>query len=109
MSPQHLTFGVLQTVSWIPMDAVAEIIRDTVLSQEEMPTLVNAVHPRPVAWKQVMSDINACLHDKPLAVVPYSWWLEALERAADGATQEDLERIVSLRRRSYMVCWLTGN
>ncbi|GJE93768.1 hypothetical protein PsYK624_099290, partial [Phanerochaete sordida] len=89
------------TVSWIPMDAVADIIRDIVLSQEEMPTLVNAVHPRPVAWKQVMGDINACLGDKPLAVVPYSWWLEALERAADGATQEDLERIPALKILDY--------
>lgn len=88
-------------VSWIPMDAVANVVKDIVLSQEELPTLMNAVHPCPVPWRQVMDDINMCLRDRPLSVVPYNRWLEDLERIADSATQEDLERIPALKILDY--------
>ncbi|EKM57056.1 uncharacterized protein PHACADRAFT_208208 [Phanerochaete carnosa HHB-10118-sp] len=88
-------------VSWIPMDAVANVVKDVVLSEDKLPALINAVHPRPVPWKQVVEDINLCLYDRPLNVVPYGVWLEELERAASNATTEDLERIPALKLLDY--------
>lgn len=82
------------------MDAVANIVRDLVITETQLPILLNAVHPHPIPWKQVMNDINSCLFDRPLAVVPYSQWVEELVRVARNATAEGIERVVSSSLRS---------
>ena len=89
------------------MDAVANIVSDLVVTEAQLPTLLNAVHPRPVPWKQVINDINSCLFDRPLAVVPYSQWVEDLARVASNATAEDIERIVGYFLSTPLKLFLT--
>ena len=77
------------------MDAVASVASDFVCSSEKWPTLVNVVHPRPITWRNVMSDINANLK-RQLKLVPFNEWLTALETIAAKGTVQDVERLVGL-------------
>ena len=76
------------------MDAVAAAFVDLLVSQETLPAVVNLVHPRAVAWKEVMHDINNQL-DAPLPIIPFGDWVTKLEAVAEAADAKQLETIVS--------------
>lgn len=78
------------------MDAVANVVHDLVLAQCDLPSLVNVVHPRPVPWKHIMDAFNATLDSEPLPVVPFTEWLDRLERIAIRADNDDASTTVSL-------------
>lgn len=81
-------------MSWIPVDAVADSIRDLLFSPERLPPLLNVVHPRPVPWKHVLDGICKDLHVPP-SIMPLKEWIEKLEIRSNNATAQDLENIVS--------------
>lgn len=85
----------MQIVSWIPMDAVATTITDLVISQQHLPQLLNVVHTRPVAWRDVFRAVNASLGHQPFPVVPYDEWVQLVEKIAAQGKPQDLERVVS--------------
>lgn len=87
-------FVFAQTISWIPVDAVAGIVRDIVVSKEPVPKTVNVSHPRPVLWNEVFKLINDAL-GAHLPMVPYAQWLEKVEALNQNPTPQTLEDVVS--------------
>lgn len=83
----------MKIVSWIPVDDVADIVRDMVVSDHKAPTVLNVVHPRPVQWDHVMRLINDAM-DAQLPMVPYRDWLAKLEALAHGPTPAQLKDLV---------------
>lgn len=81
-------------MSWIPVDAVADIVRDLVLAKQPVTQVVNVVHPRSVSWDSVFQSMNDAL-EAHLPMVPYAQWLEKLETLNKNPTPETLEDIVS--------------
>ena len=81
------------------MDAVAETVLDLIVSEAQPAPLLNVVHPRPSPWHEVYANVNEAL-GAHLPFVPYHEWISKLEALAITATPQDLERIVSLLRRS---------
>lgn len=77
------------------MDTVANTALD-VLFGPNSPELVNVVHPEPVTWREVANVISAELGDLPFT--PLADWVKRLEVAAEGATSQDLQTIVSTCR-----------
>lgn len=77
-------------VSWLPADAVSKSILDVAFAREQPPFALNLVHPRPVAWNDVITAVaNALikqkkLENKPLRVVPFHGWFSLLERRANS-------------------------
>ena len=77
------------------MNAVARAAADAVLSSHD-PTLLNIVHPHPVQARELFDDINHELGLNPeLQFVPLQTWVEELERAAEDASADRLETVVS--------------
>ena len=76
------------------MDAVASAAKDLVVSSDQLPALVNVVHPRPIHWRDVIENINSSL-DQPLKIVPFEDWLKAVESNPSRGDSEELIRIVS--------------
>ncbi|KAL1679182.1 hypothetical protein EV122DRAFT_210432 [Schizophyllum commune] len=74
-----------QTVSWVPMDAVAGTLVDAALSESALSPSHNLVHPRPVPWSQVIANvqrsIDVTLH-RQVPIVPFSQWLKQLNAVA---------------------------
>ena len=69
----------IQTVSWIPADAVAKTYVDLVLSKDHLPSILNLVHPHPVKWQDIVQSLNSAFGKHPLGVVPYADWLAKVE------------------------------
>ncbi|KAI0698146.1 hypothetical protein BC835DRAFT_1413279 [Cytidiella melzeri] len=88
------------TISWIPVDAVADIVRDLVLSEQRVSQVVNVLHPRPVLWDHVFRLINDAL-DARLPIVPYAQWLEKLESANQNPTPKVLEDVPALKLMDF--------
>lgn len=81
-----------QNVSWVPSDAVANVMVDLVLTQESLPRVLNLVHPRPVVWRTLMQDIIKSI-GVPLAIIPWAEWTAKVEEA--GTQDAEIDRIVS--------------
>ncbi|KIP07411.1 hypothetical protein PHLGIDRAFT_105771 [Phlebiopsis gigantea 11061_1 CR5-6] len=84
-------------VSWIPMDAVADIVGDLVLSEKPSASVLNVAHPRPVPWRTIFDAINVQLGTEPLRTVPYRQWLDALREAEACRNAQDLEQIPAVK------------
>ncbi|CAK5265509.1 unnamed protein product [Mycena citricolor] len=80
--------------AWLPPEAVAQAIVDVAVFEDRAPGAMNLVHPRPVAWDTIMTAIAGTLH---LPLIVFSEWIERLERAAVGATAEDLQRVPAIK------------
>ena len=79
----------------MPLDAIGEAYIDWIVSQEELPLLVNVVHPHPTSWDVVLSGIRAELGGS-LPIVTLQEWVANLEARLSTATADDLTKIVSL-------------
>lgn len=64
------------------MDKVSPIVLDVILSSSEsVPSVVNVVHPRPVSWHSLMSEISAALAGYgTLPLIPFNRWISDLEK-----------------------------
>jgi hypothetical protein len=72
-------------------------------AEAEPPIAVNLVHPRPIAWKTLMQPVADRIFElkitsNPIALAPFSDWLEKLESSAKDASEETIKRIVCVFR-----------
>ena len=81
-------------VSWVPLNAIGQVYVDWVMSSQDIPFLVNVVHPHPTTWKTILQGIRAEL-DSNLDFVPLDKWISKLESHSVRATLQDLTDIVS--------------
>ncbi|KAJ3786717.1 acetyl-CoA synthetase-like protein [Lentinula aff. detonsa] len=96
MIKSSLTLNMLPdahgVVSWAPMDAVSDAILDVALTPEDLPLVVNLVHPFPVSWTFIMEAVRRVLisvknlDSNALSLIPLSKWVAALEEAAQNAS-----------------------
>ena len=88
------------TVSWLPGPAVAKILLDAAFSPGKLvEPAMNVVHPRPVAWDFVMSNINESLVQegilqRPLPLISFSKWFDRLQ--AVDASADNINDIVGI-------------
>jgi hypothetical protein len=78
----------------MPLDAIGQAYVDWVLSRQDLPDLVNVVHPRPTTWDIIYRGIREELGNN-LPLIPLKEWLAKLEARLADATPEDLAAIVS--------------
>lgn len=82
------------------MDTVCRTIQEFIAPEQddkELPALVNVVHPRPVAWHDVIVHISNGLRSEagqPLPVIPFDEWMKKLEKVSHSSTGKDLDTIV---------------
>ncbi|CAL1703617.1 unnamed protein product [Somion occarium] len=98
-----LVLGCLPTrvenVSWIPVDVVASAVVEITHSSSATSDVLNIVHPQPVPWNNVFSDIAKTLGSmsgQPVQLVPYADWLAKLEQYSTSPTQSDLDAMVRI-------------
>jgi hypothetical protein len=96
-----LAMGVLPDIkavaAWIPVDAAAEAIAEmTLLSSQRAPSSPpqyrHIVHPRAVSWLDIWKRVAAHLeqlYSKPVNLVPYDDWRDALRQAAAAPSDND--------------------
>jgi len=83
------------------MDAVSRAILEIAFAKEHPPIALNLVHPRPVAWNDVIIPIGEAvarqrnLATDTLRVVPFQEWFSLIETRAKSASEGDLKNIVS--------------
>lgn len=84
------------------MHAVSKAILDIAFAKEQPPFALNLVHPRSVAWNDVVLPIGQAiirqrkLPGSSLRVVPFPEWFSILEELAKSATNDELKSIVSM-------------
>ncbi|KAF8174554.1 putative aminoadipate reductase [Pholiota molesta] len=93
--------GQIGTSSWVPMDGVAQSIID-VVRHKESPRALNIVHPRPVAFNDLMKAVNEGLAAEgivtsKLPILPIQEWFALLEARATGAKDEDIKEIPAIK------------
>lgn len=72
--------GYEQVVSWVPVEVVANALNDLrVCIPDTKNRIVHLVHPRPVAWDQILGCLAKQLK---LSTIPYDTWLIQLKVVA---------------------------
>jgi hypothetical protein len=122
-----LLMGVLpdvkDVIAWIPVDEAAQAIVDMTLASSHRPPSStpqyrHIVHPRPVAWLDIWKPIAVNLEQlasKPIVLVPYDDWREALREAAIASSDNgDLEAVarsnpaIKIFATTFEVCSCAG-
>ena len=67
---------------------------DWVNTRDDLPALVNVVHPRPTSWDIILAGLRKEVGED-VPVVPLDDWVAKLEALSTTATAEDLTRVVS--------------
>ncbi|KAJ7604455.1 hypothetical protein FB45DRAFT_850695 [Roridomyces roridus] len=94
--------------NWIPPEAVCSAIVDAVLSKDPAPLAVNLVHPKPVPWDEVMSNLAGVGNQRQMPLVPLAQWTEQLRMRAAWASKEDLENIPGLKLLDFFDAAVSG-
>ncbi|KAL1671541.1 hypothetical protein EV122DRAFT_295427 [Schizophyllum commune] len=77
--------GSEQDVPWLSMDAVAGTLLDAAFSKTPLSPSHNAVHPRPVAWSQMIKNIQQSLKSvvqRDVPIISFADWVSKLEAAS---------------------------
>ncbi|KIP12187.1 hypothetical protein PHLGIDRAFT_62555 [Phlebiopsis gigantea 11061_1 CR5-6] len=97
MLKSSITLGSLPRLSgpvtWVPLDVVGKVYIDWITNPEQLPLIVNAVHPRPITWELVLKYVKDAL-EIDLRSIPLSEWVDRLENSAATASLEDLAQLV---------------
>ncbi|KAF7341008.1 Acetyl-CoA synthetase-like protein [Mycena sanguinolenta] len=93
------------TVAWITPEAVSHAIIDAALSPETPPFAINLVHPRPVAWDFVMSNLASTVH---LPLIPFGEWVQQLKDLSTTATAKDIEKIPGIKLLDFFKAAAAG-
>ncbi|KAI5884843.1 acetyl-CoA synthetase-like protein [Schizophyllum commune H4-8] len=91
--------GSEQDVPWLSMDAVAGTLLDAAFSKTPLSPSHNAVHPRPVAWSQMIKHIQHSLKSfvqRDMPIVPFAEWLSKLE-AASTRPDVDVQQVPGVK------------
>ena len=83
-----------QPIFWTPSDAIGGIYVDWILRRDDLPPLVNVIHPRPTTWNIILNGLCEELGVR-LAVTPLRDWVQKLEERSANMTSQDLKHIVS--------------
>ncbi|EPS92706.1 hypothetical protein FOMPIDRAFT_1170901 [Fomitopsis schrenkii] len=87
-------------ISWLPMNKTAPVVLDTVFSTNSPPAVLNVVHPRPVTWHTLMSNLatslSAATPDRKFELVPFLDWIDQLEKLSLTLSVEEARAIVSV-------------
>lgn len=80
------------------MDSVAQSIIDVAQSQDS-PRVLNIVHPRPIAFNDLIASVNNSLSaegviSNPLPALPIQEWFSLLEARAAAPTDADIKEVV---------------
>ena len=78
----------------MPLDAIGQAYVDWVYSEDDLPALVNVVHPRPTDWATILVGLQKEIRDRAVLVSP-AQWIDELEHRSLNPSQQDLEAIVS--------------
>ena len=84
---------LIKVVDWMPLDAIGQTYVDWVVSTDDLPKLVNVVHPRPTTWDVILQGLRWEL-GYDITVVPLEQWVAKLEKHGTNPTTEDLENMV---------------
>ncbi|TFK33802.1 acetyl-CoA synthetase-like protein [Crucibulum laeve] len=90
-------------ISWLPMDAAAQVILDVGYSMDSPPVALNLVHPKPVSWKWIITEIKRAMASSisltagAIPFIPFREWFANLENHARNASQEDLKHIPAIK------------
>lgn len=77
--------GDEQPVAWLSMDAVATTLVDAAFANTALSPSHNAVHPRPVPWSRMITNVQSSLKtvlQRDIPVVPFPEWFAKLEAVA---------------------------
>ncbi|EIW76878.1 acetyl-CoA synthetase-like protein [Coniophora puteana RWD-64-598 SS2] len=95
--------------SWLPMDAVARGMLDVAFSANELPALLNFVHPRCTPWSKLIEPISEALAPmnggKSLPLVPFAEWfaeLERLSQASNAGDEAEIKKVPALKLLDFM-------
>jgi thioester reductase-like protein len=89
-------------ISWLPVTAVSDCIIEVMFRQDQPPLALNVVHPKPVAWTKMITDIReallyaGCIGETEMTIIPFSEWFSKLETAARQADANTMRDIVSV-------------
>ncbi|TFK33796.1 acetyl-CoA synthetase-like protein [Crucibulum laeve] len=84
------------TISWVPMNAAAQVILDVAFSGYVPPIALNLVHPTPIPWKDMIRSVrNAVINlndlgTESLPLVPFDVWWEQLGEVSTESRDENL-------------------
>ncbi|GLB33171.1 putative acetyl-CoA synthetase-like protein [Lyophyllum shimeji] len=99
-----VTLGRLPTlngvISWLPMDAVASAIVHVAVSDVHPPQALNLVHPRPIEWQEMISNIQATITEvlgRDLKLVSFAEWLSAVEAHGQKAAVETFDTMPAIK------------
>ncbi|KIP12212.1 hypothetical protein PHLGIDRAFT_508051 [Phlebiopsis gigantea 11061_1 CR5-6] len=94
-------------VAWVPLDAVGQAYVDWVCSEDDLPGLVNVVHPRPTDWATVLVGLQKELGDR-VPLVPPAQWMDELELRSTRPSPEDVENIPALKLVDFFRAFMRG-
>ncbi|KAJ7715960.1 acetyl-CoA synthetase-like protein [Mycena metata] len=93
-------------VAWLPPEAIAQAIIDVgVLGAGKPPFAINLVHPRPIAWDEVISSMAGTAH---LPLVPFAEWVQQLQDRSLGSTAKDIEDIPAIKLLAFFKTMVGG-
>jgi hypothetical protein len=83
-------------------EEVAAAILETTFAKEAPPPALNVVNPRSAPWAVIVAFVRRAIvkrkglpREDVLPIVPFGNWFERLESKAEGASEDDLVKIVS--------------
>ncbi|KAF9000304.1 hypothetical protein BDQ17DRAFT_1427303 [Cyathus striatus] len=103
------------TISWLPMDVVAQCILDMVFSSEALPIAVNLVHPRPLSWSRMFSHIrdellgNLHIEQDSLPLIPFHDWICRLEERKGNMNGDKLHKLPAVKLLDFFRRMAHGN
>ena len=84
-----------QSVAWVPLDAIGQAYVDWILSDDELPSVVNVVHPRPVAWEAILRGMRSEL-GVSLPLVSLQEWVSKVEDVINSSSLYRMAEVVGL-------------
>jgi thioester reductase-like protein len=97
---------LLQRVSWVPFDAVSQLIVDVSTGTERTGFALHATHPRPALWHSIMTQVaDALVHHgltaSPLPLISASEWYARLRALTEGADESMLEQVPAIKLSDF--------
>ncbi|KAF7798255.1 hypothetical protein EIP86_009472 [Pleurotus ostreatoroseus] len=89
-----------ESITWIPVDAVASCFVDFMFSVNTLPPLANLLHPRPIDWRIIVDALAEELQTS-LPLISLDDWLSKISALADNATPEEMKKIPAIKLLNF--------
>ncbi|MCJ1242991.1 hypothetical protein MMC30_000187 [Trapelia coarctata] len=88
------SLGVQDKITWIPVDILANIIVELIVSDcastaERWTVFHNLENPHPTTWQGLLPAVRSRF-PADAKVIPYETWLRALQDSADSTTEDEV-------------------